>query len=293
MPVSHLFPIPGAELLEALNVLNDALMVTSFDGSILWINRSSSELTGYSLEELPGQAPRILKFEHHQENAYEDIWKGLAPNGSWYGRLTNRRKDGSLYEADVRISSIYTTEGQYFISAQSKISESDAFSSLDTLYRIAIEEAPVPIAVTREDRVMYANKALADLMEIPRKQFAGARMLDLMAPESHDIVKARLANRDRGLDNPPEVELILKNGKRICLESHLRRIMFEGKPAIINLMIDLTSRKAAERDLQASEEPFRRLFEASSAGIAICDSSGRYVRVNQRSAGFSATRTAN
>ena len=57
------------------------------------------------------QTPRILKSGKHDPAFYEKLWKTISEGRVWKGRLTNRKKDGTLYEEDATISPIRNQDG--------------------------------------------------------------------------------------------------------------------------------------------------------------------------------------
>jgi PAS domain S-box-containing protein len=84
----------------ALVATVDAVVITDREGAIEWVNPAFTRLTGYTPEEAMGRNLSILKSEAHTSAFYPEMWESLLAGRVWYGELSNRRKDGSLYCAD-------------------------------------------------------------------------------------------------------------------------------------------------------------------------------------------------
>ncbi len=69
---------------------------TDSDGFFVFVNAVFSSVYGYSLEELAGKTPRILKSEKHPGALYDEMWRTLTAGKAWSGLLINRGKDGVL-----------------------------------------------------------------------------------------------------------------------------------------------------------------------------------------------------
>ncbi len=90
---------------------SELIMVTSTSGVIEYVNPAFERITGYTRDEVIGHTPRILKSGKQDEAFYETLWSTLKSGSDWHGRFTNRRKDGSLYEEDARISPVRANDG--------------------------------------------------------------------------------------------------------------------------------------------------------------------------------------
>jgi PAS domain S-box-containing protein len=90
----------------------NAVMITDADGHISWVNSAFTELTGYSLDEVRGENPRILKSGKHDDEFYRQMWEALARGAPWNGTLVNRRKDGSLYTEETVICPVRGAYGE-------------------------------------------------------------------------------------------------------------------------------------------------------------------------------------
>lgn len=99
-------------LIAALESARDGVMITDLHGTILHVNQSLEGITGYSRQELLGQNPRILKSDVHAAEVFEDLWHTILGRRSWQGELTNRRKDGTLFETSLTVSPIVDSRGQ-------------------------------------------------------------------------------------------------------------------------------------------------------------------------------------
>jgi two-component system, cell cycle sensor histidine kinase and response regulator CckA len=96
----------------AVESAGETIVVTDSEGSIIYVNPTFEEITGYSRQEALGKNPRILKSGKHDRTFYRDMWDTLLDGQVWRGRFTNRRKDGTLYEETATISPIKDKSGR-------------------------------------------------------------------------------------------------------------------------------------------------------------------------------------
>lgn len=100
-----------AILLEAIEQTEETFFLTAPDGTILYVNPAFERLSGYSRAEVLGKKPGILKSGEHPPEFYKEMWSTLHAGKPWSGRLVNRRKDGTTYTEEVRISPITGPDG--------------------------------------------------------------------------------------------------------------------------------------------------------------------------------------
>lgn len=104
-----------AKLQLAANVFTHAkegIIITDPYGTIIEANDAFVRNSGYALEEVIGQNPRILKSGRQETSFYTQMWHSILTLGSWQGEIWNRRKDGSIYAERVTISAIKDSEGE-------------------------------------------------------------------------------------------------------------------------------------------------------------------------------------
>lgn len=89
-----------------------AVLVTDIDGNIQYANTYFSEMTGYSLDELAGQNPRIQKSGQTTNTEYKQLWDTITSGAQWCGALLNKRKDGTHFWVRSRISGIKDNTGK-------------------------------------------------------------------------------------------------------------------------------------------------------------------------------------
>ncbi len=112
-------------LIQALNSAHDGIMITDLQGTILEVNPALEQQTGYSRQEMLGQTPRLFKSNVHDPEVYAQLWRTILARGSWQGELTNRRKDGTLFQASMTISPMVDAQERltHFVGIQRDITE--------------------------------------------------------------------------------------------------------------------------------------------------------------------------
>jgi len=110
-----------------LGVENSAsgVLITDVDGTIEYVNRKFTQVTGYSPSEAIGHNPRILKSESTPREVFQELWSTILRGEEWHGELLNRRKNGEVYWSVASISPLHNESGQitHFIANVEDINE--------------------------------------------------------------------------------------------------------------------------------------------------------------------------
>ncbi|OUR65641.1 hypothetical protein A9Q79_01220 [Methylophaga sp. 42_25_T18] len=91
---------------------HEGIFITYPDGTIMDVNPTFSEITGYTREEVLGKNPRIFSSGKHSPEFYADMWQCVIDKGHWQGEVWNRKKGGEIYAEMLTISSIEDETGQ-------------------------------------------------------------------------------------------------------------------------------------------------------------------------------------
>jgi PAS domain S-box-containing protein len=125
----------------ALAATVDAVVITNREGTIEWVNPAFTRLTGYSPEEAIGRNPNMLKSGAHAPEFYGGLWDTLLAGRVWYGELSNRRKDGSLYAEEMTITPVTDEAGRIAHFAAIKRDISDRIALENSLHSARRMEA--------------------------------------------------------------------------------------------------------------------------------------------------------
>ncbi len=89
----------------------EGIIITDKNNNIILINKAFTEITGYELNDVYGKDPSILNSGLQDNKFYNTMWDRLKQDGKWDGKLKNRRKDGTIYEEYLKISTLKDENG--------------------------------------------------------------------------------------------------------------------------------------------------------------------------------------
>ena len=76
---------------------------------------------------------------------------------------------------------------------------------------------------------------------------------------------------------------VRQDGSAIFCEVLTRQVEYQGRPAVMGTLLDVTERRLAEEALKASEAKYRTIFNAVNDAIVVVDpATGDFLEVNQR-----------
>ncbi len=108
---------------------------TNTKGVITYVNQPFIEISGYSKQELIGQAHNLIRHPDMPPEAFEDLWKTIQQGKPWSGLVKNRAKDSSFYWVYANAAPIYES-GQVtgYMSVRSKPTR-EQVQQAEALYR--------------------------------------------------------------------------------------------------------------------------------------------------------------
>ncbi len=81
---------------------------TDLKGLITSVNSEFLSVSGYSLDELSGQAHNIIRHPDMPQAAFAEMWSTLKQGGSWLGMVKNRCKNGDYYWVDAFVTPLFS-----------------------------------------------------------------------------------------------------------------------------------------------------------------------------------------
>ena len=104
--------VSHSRLAMAVEQAAETIVITDTAGTILYVNPAFEQTTGYTRAEALGQNPRVLKSGKQDVAFYHQMWDVLQRGEVWHGHLSNKRKDGKLYEEEATISPLRDAVGK-------------------------------------------------------------------------------------------------------------------------------------------------------------------------------------
>jgi len=94
------------------NNTNDGILITDVNKKIIDVNKAFTLNTGYSISDVYGKNPRLLKSNVHNDAFYKNMWKELDTNNHWRGEVVNKTKNGDVYVELLTINVVMNDNGE-------------------------------------------------------------------------------------------------------------------------------------------------------------------------------------
>lgn len=248
------------------------------DGRFLRVNNVLCEMVGYSREELAGLTFQAIT---HPDDLDTDLAlmhklaRGEIPRYQLGKRYV--RKDGGLVDIILSASVVRGPDGAplYYIAQIEDVTERKRFEEerrrSEAQFRELIERLPDGIYINRDQRIVYANRALASLLGYPDPAaLLGMPIPELSHPDDLPAVLERIKVLHAGSTAPPRELRVRRRDSSYCdVEATGIRVQFEDQPGIIVIVRDLAERKLAERERAEAYRRLRVILDLAPVGIVL------------------------
>jgi PAS domain S-box-containing protein len=267
---------------ELIDSFDDAACAVSLDGTLRTVNRRISELAGQTYQGLVGQ--KIYDFI--EEPTRENVEQGV-------GRFLDKKR----WAGTVRVRLKRSARPLYFECVVNAIVKGDEIVGASILGRDVTEQREKELRFTElfetlqegvyfstpEGQLLDANPALVAMLGYTRKDELLAVDPGALSPDSTEPVLGRMVS-DRGGLRTRELKLRRKDGTAATFLDSSRAV-WDTAGNIIRYqgtLVDVTEKRAMERQLLQQEEFRRRLLESFPDLILVVDLDERYTFVSSR-----------
>jgi len=233
-----------------------AIFKVSLDGHFLDANTATTKMLGYSEDEL-----RKLTFADitHPREAGRDVavLKKMAAGKLLNYSIEKRyiRKDKKMIHVKIDVALIRdkNKKSLYLLTFADDVTQhhryEEAIRKSEEKYSNLVESSSDAVVVIQDGIIKYANPAISKIANMMPKEIVGRTMTDFIAPEDKEAVGINYQRRMKGekVENRYEFSAVDNKGKIVPVETSNSIISFEGRPADMAILRDVSRAKQIDK----------------------------------------------
>jgi PAS domain S-box-containing protein len=253
---------------ELTESISDVFFAMDNDLRYTHWNKASEKLTGIlAADALGRRLSDIFPENEATRNLQEMYLKAIRTQQSQhfiskYPGGKNKIHEITIYPTKDGIS-VFTKD------ITERIQMEDVLRESELRFRTLIEKAPIAIDISRDGKVLYANKKLVELMrESNPEKNVGRPVIDFFVPELREESQTLPKLHSSGLPAPENFESKLQreDGSQIPVQIQRSQLQLSDGMANIAFITDITERKDAENKRHQIEEKAQITSRLASVG---------------------------
>lgn len=173
---------------KAVDSSTEAVSITTPDGTIIYVNPAWVQLNGYTDADALGRNQRLLKSSDTKPDLFTAMWEKISAGMTFSTEdIINKRKDGSIYHAELSIYPIKESDKLlFYVSVCQDITQRKEIDRAKTEFvSLASHQLRTPLSAIRWYSEMLLSKYVGELNEKQRQYvkeiYAGnLRMVELV-----------------------------------------------------------------------------------------------------------------
>ena len=273
----------------------DGIAITASDGTIQFVTSQIASMYGYdSAEKLIGM--NSLQFVHpsYHEKSYfyvNEMFKGNLTGANDYMML---RKDGSTFFAESNANLLRDAKNNpigvlYVVRdiTERKKAEEELKASEEN-YRTIFNANKDSISIYglgpdgKPSGFIELNEAACDILGYTKEELLSMKLEDLEEPVPEAIMMQRAADLKTKGSTDFETKIKDRQGRYKRTEVKVVMITYRNKPALLNILRDISLRKKTEDALRESELKFREMANLLPQIVFETDTQGNLTYVNNQ-----------
>jgi PAS domain S-box-containing protein len=150
-------------------------------------------------------------------------------------------------------------------------------------YKSILQMANDGVVVIQDNRVAMVNPAFSKLLEFDGSDLIGRDFASLLDPATSHLFKEQSEGFDISHETNPShrIRMLTKTGRTVMAEISLADFAYQGAPAKVGIVRDITQQLKLEAAIEQSESRYRQLFDSSPMAYFTLSPRGVILQVNQ------------
>lgn len=256
------------------NVSPSAIFTVDANQIITSWNSQAEKITGFMASEIIGKSCHVFAEKPCEEKCGLYDYSILKPIHA--KECTIIDKLGKQLFISKNVDLLRNRNGQLIggIESFENITERKkaelALKNSEQRYSSLVNEMPDMMLIHKDGKILFVNEATLSVLRLPLNEVIGSSILDYVIPEYVPIVLNTIRDRkeSKGQMNEYEIRIRTKLGDERDVLVRADNIIFEDEPAVLAILIDITTRKAVENELMKAKEAAENASRAKSEFLA-------------------------
>ncbi len=280
--------------------LSSIVSITDTKGKIKYVNHKFEDISGYTKEELIGKPHNVIRHPDMSKDIFRDLWETIkVAKKPWYGKIKNRRKDGSAYYVDTVINPILDENDEIieFVAVRTDISEHeerkeflkkqyqissekfDEVTRLSKLYEDAMDKSSIVIRISTDMKINHVNTQFCKLTKYTKDELLGKDYSMLLHPEIDMLYIETIFNKAKKYGIwKGQLKGFTKKGKEIHFTSTILPIKDKDEKIIEYMVVRNDITQITELHTELEETQREIIYRMGEIGETRSQETGYHVK---------------
>ncbi|MBW2610597.1 MAG: PAS domain S-box protein, partial [Deltaproteobacteria bacterium] len=245
---------------QAIDSSINGINFTDLQGNFIYANNSFLKMWGFKTkDDLIG---RDISDLWAASNRFQEALNEFQKKGSYVGELEAKKQDGTKFDVQLSATTVKGESGEplflmaSFVDITQRNQAYKALRESEEKYRLLVENATDAIFIAQDEVSKFANPKTEEMTGYSAEELAKISFVDLIHPEDRDMVFERHLKRLKGEEIPSiySFRILNRSGEELSVELNATPIIWEGRPATLNFLRDITPQKKMEAQLEQAQK---------------------------------------
>ena len=239
------------------------------DWSVDFNDNKVEELTGYDKEEFDSRKLKWsdLMFNEDLKASKAAILQALNTDDTYLREYRIKTKTGGILWAQDRGQIVRNEKDEidYFNGVFFDITKQ---KQAEEKYQLLVNNASDAIIIAQDDKIKFSNPKAEEISGYSGEELASIPLFDFIHPADRDIVVERFKKKFSGDKITDTISFRIQNktGQEVWVQPNTTLIAWEGRPAALSFLRDISKLKQAENEREQIETQLLQSEKMASIG---------------------------